>query len=64
VKSDESQYSAPTPEEGKALIYFVADGRVPHGELRQSHEYTSIRVDTDGRRFVPDSTTAKRTFAG
>jgi hypothetical protein len=51
VKSDESQYSAPTPEEGKALIYFVADGRVPHGELRQSHEYTSIRIDTDGRRF-------------
>ena len=25
MTSDESQYSAPTPEEGKALIYFVAD---------------------------------------
>ena len=28
MKSDESQYSAPTPEEGKALIYFVADGHL------------------------------------
>jgi len=28
VTSDESQYSAPTPEEGKALIYFVADGHL------------------------------------
>ena len=26
VKSDESQHPAPTPEDGKALIYFVADG--------------------------------------
>jgi hypothetical protein len=28
VTSDESQYSAPTPKEGKALIYFVADGHL------------------------------------
>jgi hypothetical protein len=28
VKSDESQHPAPTPEDGKALIYFVADGHV------------------------------------
>ena len=28
VKSDESQHLAPTPEEGKALIYFVADGHL------------------------------------
>jgi hypothetical protein len=28
VKSGESQYSVPTPEEGKALIYFVADGHL------------------------------------
>jgi hypothetical protein len=28
VKSDESQHPAPTPEDGKALIYFVADGHL------------------------------------
>ena len=28
VKSDESQHPAPSPEEGKALIYFVADGHL------------------------------------
>jgi hypothetical protein len=28
VKSDESQHPAPSPEDGKALIYFVADGRL------------------------------------
>lgn len=28
VKTDESQHPAPTPEEGKALIYFVADGHL------------------------------------
>jgi hypothetical protein len=28
LKSDESQHPAPTPEDGKALIYFVADGRL------------------------------------
>jgi hypothetical protein len=27
VKSDESQHPAPSPEDDKALIYFVADGR-------------------------------------
>lgn len=26
VKSDESQHPAPTPEEGKAVIYFIAQG--------------------------------------
>jgi hypothetical protein len=28
VKTDESQHPAPTPEEGTALIYFVADGHL------------------------------------
>ena len=28
VKSDKSQHPAPTPEEGKALIYFIADGHL------------------------------------
>jgi len=28
VKSDESQHPAPTPEEDKALVYFVADGHL------------------------------------
>src|ERR1700720_2315943 len=28
VKTDESQHPAPTPEDGKALIYFVADGHL------------------------------------
>ena len=28
VKADESQHPAPTPEDGKALIYFVADGHL------------------------------------
>jgi hypothetical protein len=28
VKTDESQHPAPTPGEGKALIYFVADGHL------------------------------------
>jgi hypothetical protein len=28
VKSDESQHPAPTPEDGRALIYFVADGHL------------------------------------
>jgi hypothetical protein len=28
VKSDEAQHPAPTPEDGKALIYFVADGHL------------------------------------
>jgi hypothetical protein len=28
VKSDESQHPAPTPEEGKALIYFISDGHL------------------------------------
>jgi hypothetical protein len=28
VKSDESRHLAPTPEGGKALIYFVADGHL------------------------------------
>jgi hypothetical protein len=28
VTSDESQHPAPTPEDGKALIYFVADGHL------------------------------------
>ena len=28
VKSDESQHPAPTPEDGKALIYVVADGHL------------------------------------
>src|SRR5580692_3695346 len=28
VKSDKSQHPAPTPEDGKALIYFVADGHL------------------------------------
>ena len=28
VKSDESQHPTPTPEDGKALIYFVADGHL------------------------------------
>ena len=28
AKSDKSQHPAPTPEDGKALIYFVADGHL------------------------------------
>ena len=28
VKSDESQHPIPTPEDGKAVIYFVADGHL------------------------------------
>ena len=28
VKSDKSQHPTPTPEDGKALIYFVADGHL------------------------------------
>ena len=28
VKTDDSQHPAPTPEDGKALIYFVADGHL------------------------------------
>ena len=28
VNSDASQHPAPTPEDGKALIYFVADGHL------------------------------------
>ena len=28
VKTDESQHPAPTPEDGKALVYFVADGHL------------------------------------
>src|SRR5271167_4040080 len=28
VKSDESQHPTPTPEDGKALIYVVADGQL------------------------------------
>src|SRR5215472_2801226 len=28
VKTDESQHPTPTPEHGKALIYFVADGHL------------------------------------
>ena len=28
VKTDESQHPEPTPEDGKALIYFVADGHL------------------------------------
>ena len=28
VKSDESQHPTPTPEDGKALIYVVADGHL------------------------------------
>jgi hypothetical protein len=28
VKSDESQHPAPNPEDGRALIYFVADGHL------------------------------------
>ena len=28
VKSDESQHPTPTPEDGKAVIYFVADGHL------------------------------------
>jgi len=28
VKTDESQHPAPTPEDGKALIYIVADGHL------------------------------------
>ena len=28
VKSNESQHPAPAPEEGKAMIYFIADGHL------------------------------------
>ena len=28
VRSDKSQHPAPTPEEGKALIHFIADGHL------------------------------------
>ena len=35
VKSDEPQHPAPSPEDGKALIYFVADGRLT-SELTES----------------------------
>ena len=48
VKSDKSQHPAPTPEEGKALIHFIADG----------HPTTPIGVDgkwvgavNDGKYF-------------
>ena len=48
VKSDKSQHPAPTPDEGKALIYFITDG----------HLTTSIGVDgkwvgavNDGKYF-------------
>jgi len=49
VKSDGSQHPAPTPEEGKALIYFIADG----------HLTTPIGIDgnwvgavNDGKYFL------------
>jgi hypothetical protein len=49
VKSDQSRHSAPIPEEGKALIYFIADG----------HLTTPIGVDgrwvgavSDGKYFL------------
>ena len=41
MKSDESQHPAPTPEDGKAVIYFVADGA-------QGRTYTSV-FGVDGK---------------
>jgi hypothetical protein len=51
VKTDESQHPTPAPEQGKALIYFVADGHLttPFG----FDEKWVGAVDGGGYFFVP-----------
>jgi len=51
VKTDETQHPTPTPEDGKALIYFVADGHLttPFG----FDERWVGAVDGGGYFFVP-----------
>ena len=51
VKTDESQHPTPTPEDGKALIYFVAEGHLttPFG----FDEMWVGAVDGGGYFFVP-----------
>jgi hypothetical protein len=61
VKSDESQYSAPTPEEAKALIYFVADGHLTSPfELTESWWVPSTVEGISSWQSIPVNTISAR----